>query len=89
MSAPSCAVRDVTVRFVGLAPSEEVVHWVHRCAARNGRGTPLIVVLSAAPSGDAHDVRVQAPGLLSIRERDADPLLAVRNAFDRLAVAWP
>ena len=78
--------RDLTVRFVGGTPNEETLYWVQRCAERCGHPIPLTVVLHSKPGSDGmHEVRLEQLGKLLVQERDPDQLLAVRDAFDRLA----
>jgi len=80
---------DVTVRFIGGPPIDEVVYWIRRCAALRALTGPLTVVLQ--PRGDAssrqYEVRVESPDQVMVTERDPNVLLAVRNAFDGLLAA--
>jgi hypothetical protein len=102
-SPDSIPVPDqLTIRFVRMLPSEEVVYFARRCALKCAISGPLTIAVeasgSAGPGGGAggsageradavYEVRVERDGRLVVSERDPDILLAVRNAFDRLAIS--
>ena len=79
---------DLTVRFVGGAPIDEVVYWVRACAKRREAAGPLTVVLQKKPGAHAktYEVRLERPDRVVLTEEDPNVMLAVRNAFDRFAV---
>jgi hypothetical protein len=81
----------LTIRFLRQAPDDEVLYYVRRCAAERAYGIPLTIVLEPklGPECDLHEVRLEHEGQLVVSERDPEILLAVRNAFDRLAPAEP
>jgi hypothetical protein len=90
MSKPAIAstALDLTVRFVGGPPIDEIVYWIRRCAERRGAQGPLTVVVEQHKAGKhqglAYDVRVERPDRVLVSERDPNLMLAIRNAFDRL-----
>lgn len=78
---------DVTVRFVGYPPSEEIVHFVRRCAKERWIMGPLTVVVKATDlCNREHEIRIEESGGRGIRERGSDVLAAVRDAFDRFEI---
>ena len=81
----------LTVRFLRQAPDDEVLYYVRRCAAEHEVSVPLTIVLEPqqGPARDLHEVRLEHAGRTVVSERDPEILLAVRNAFDRLAPAIP
>jgi hypothetical protein len=87
---PITATDALTVRFVRQAPSEEVIYFARRCAERSGIPGALTMVLESKTSaGDpVHEVRLEQDGRAVVCESDPEILLAVRNAFDRLAMSY-
>lgn len=81
----------VTIRFLRQAPDDEVLYYVRRCAAERASGIALTIIIEPqlGPERDLHEVRLEHDGHLVVSERDPEILLAVRNAFDRLAPAEP
>ena len=77
---------DLTVRFIGGPPIDEVVYWIRRCAVLRAISGPLTVVLQprGEPSAPHYEVRLESPDQVLVTERDSNILLAVRNAFDGL-----
>jgi hypothetical protein len=85
----SAEALDMTVRFVGGPPIDDVVYWVRRCAERMGLTGPLTAVLSPqrASGSTVYEVRIERPDRVLVIERDRNLMLAVRNAFERLPVS--
>jgi hypothetical protein len=92
---------QLTVRFVRMLPSEEVVYFARRCALKCAIAGPLTIAVEAnggasvggggiagEPAEAVYEVRIEQEGRLVVSERDPDILLAVRNAFDRLAISY-
>jgi hypothetical protein len=92
---------QLTVRFVRMLPSEEVVYFARRCALKCAIAGPLTIAVEAnggagigaramagEPAEPVYEVRIERDGQLVVSERDPDILLAVRNAFDRLAISY-
>jgi hypothetical protein len=81
----------LTIRFLRQAPDDEVLYYVRRCAAEHDVCVPLTIVLEPqlGPERDLHEVRLEHAGRTVVSERDPEILLAVRNAFDRLAPSSP
>lgn len=80
---------DLTVRFIGGAPIDEVVHWVKACAKSHAAFGELTVTLEKKPGVHAkkvYEVRLERPDRVLLTERDPNVMLAVRNAFDRWAI---
>ena len=80
---------DLTVRFIGGAPIDEVVYWVKACAKSHAAAGPLTVVLEKKPGAHAkkvYEVRLERPDRVLLTEQDPNVMLAVRNAFDRYAM---
>jgi hypothetical protein len=81
---------DLTVRFIGGAPIDEVVYWVKACAKSHAASGPLTVVLEKKQGAHAkkrvYEVRLERPDRVLLTEQDPNVMLAVRNAFDRLAL---
>jgi hypothetical protein len=76
---------DSIVTFRGMDPSEVVVWFVHRCAARLP-GETASVHATVEPKDGRYQVRLhvsQAGHACDVAEIDADALIAVRNAFAR------
>jgi hypothetical protein len=90
MSKPATVATalDLTVRFVGGPPIDEIVYWIRRCAERRmAHGTLTVVVeqkKAEKQHGLAYDVRLERPDRVLVTESDPNLMLAVRNAFDRL-----
>jgi hypothetical protein len=84
--ATSETALDLTVRFVGGPPIDEIVYWIRRCAERQMAQGPLTVVVEQKPNkrGQAYDVRLERPDRVLLSERDPNLMLAIRNAFERL-----
>lgn len=79
---------ELIVRFVGGPPSEELLYFVRRCAARQALPRTLTVVVCWHPDlKSMREVRLEQPGRVLLREHEPDIMLAVRNAFDRLPTA--
>lgn len=78
----------LTIRFVRQLPNEEVVYYARRCAQKSHFAGPLTIVLEAKPHSGSpmHEVRLEQDGRALITESDPEILLAIRNAFDRLAM---
>ena len=89
MNKPATSMEslDLTVRFVGGPPIDEVVYWIRRCAERQLASGPLTVVLDAQDKSRMHEVRIERPDRILVTERDPNIMLAVRNAFKRLPLA--
>jgi hypothetical protein len=81
----------LTIRFLRQPPDDEVLYYVRRCAKEHAVSVPLTIVLERelGPEQDLHEVRLEHAGRTVVSERDPEILLAVRNAFDRLAPAEP
>ncbi len=80
---------DLTVRFIGGAPIDEVVYWVKACAKNRSAFGELTVTLEKKPGAHAkkvYEVRLERPDRVLLTEQDPNVMLAVRNAFDRLAL---
>jgi hypothetical protein len=88
-SEPRASAADLTIRFLGGPPSEEVVHFARRCMARAGVRGPTTLVLQWGRGGRklGGEVRLELPSGAAVSERDPDVLLAIRNACERAAVA--
>jgi hypothetical protein len=97
-SIPVPVPDQLTIRFVRMPPSEEVVYFARRCAHRCAISGPLTIAIEASggagagasasePADAVYEVRVEQQGRLVVSERDPEILLAVRNAFDRLAIS--
>ena len=90
MNKPATAATplDLTVRFVGGPPIDEIVYWVRRCAESRMAQGPLTVVVEQKKEpkqhGRSYDVRLERPDRVLVSERDPNLMLAIRNAFDRL-----
>jgi hypothetical protein len=84
---------DLTVKFIGGPPIDDVVYWIRRCAERSQMTGALTVVLERKPatgsagSSNAYEVRLERPDRVLVSERDPNLMLAVRTAFDRLPLA--
>jgi hypothetical protein len=75
---------ELTVRFVGGPPSEEVLRWAQQCAARITLPFPLTLVLRwKADKASAQEVRLESAGKVLVSETEPDLLIAVSNAFAR------
>jgi hypothetical protein len=96
--SPQPVPDQLTIRFVRMPPSEEVVYFARRCAHKCAIAGPITIVVEAsggaAAGGGAggqadaiYEVRLEREGRLVVSERDPEILLAVRNAFDRLAIS--
>jgi hypothetical protein len=91
---------QLTIRFLRMPPSEEVVYFARRCAHKCAIAGPITIALEASggPSAGAggggepgelvYEVRLEQDGRLVVSERDPEVLIAVRNAFDRLAISY-
>lgn len=86
---PGSTSLDLTVKFVGGPPIDDVVYWIRRCAERYRIVGPLTVVLEPKPiaGSKSYEVRLERPDRVLVTERDPNLMLAVRNAFDRLPVS--
>ena len=82
-------ILDLTVRFVGGPPIDDVVYLIRRCAERLGLKGTLTAVLEPkrAHSSKVYEVRLERPERVLVIERDRNLMLAIRNAFDRLPVS--
>lgn len=82
-------ILDLTVRFVGGPPIDDVVYLIRRCAERLGLKGPLTAVLEPkhARRSKVYEVRLERPERVLVIERDRNLMLAIRNAFDRLPVS--
>jgi hypothetical protein len=80
---------DLTVRFVGGPPIDELVYWIRRCAEGRSVKGPLTVVLETTSHAASrrYEVRLERPDRILATERDVNAMLAVRNAFERLPSA--
>ena len=78
---------DLTVRFIGGAPIDEVVQWIRSCARSHATGGPLTVVLQKKPGPKSrlYEVRLERPDRVLLTEQDPDVMLAVSHAFDRFS----
>ena len=100
--SPDSVRAELTIRFVRQPPSEEVVYFARRCARKCAIAGPLTIVLEASAGSDGpagiesgsgstdaiFEVRLEQEGRVVVSERDPEILLAVRNAFDRLAINY-
>lgn len=88
-SAADSEALDLTVRFVGGPPIDDVVYWVRRCAERQGLTGALSAVLEPkrASGSTVYEVRLERPDRVLVTEREPNLMLAIRNAFDRLPVS--
>jgi hypothetical protein len=77
---------DLTVKFVGGPPIDDVVYWIRRCAQQQHVSGPLTVVLEpkTTANGKVYEVRLERPDRVLASERDRNLMVAVRNAFERL-----
>lgn len=79
---------DLTVRFLGGPPSEEVVRFAQSCASQTPLAVPVTLVLQWNANKTApREVRIESEGRVVLREAEPDLLVAVRNAFARAAIA--
>lgn len=81
---------DLTVRFVGGPPIDDVVYAIRRWAERYGLTGPLTAVLEpkkAASNSKVYEVRLERPERVLVIERDRNLMLAIRRAFERLPVS--
>lgn len=85
----SASSLDLTVKFVGGPPIDDVVYWIRRCAERYQIVGPLTVVLEPKPVAGTkgYEVRLERPERVLVTERDSNLMLAVRTAFERLPVS--
>ena len=76
---------DVTVHFVGHAPSEDVVRFALHCAKERWLTGPLTVVVEGAGDASAsqHQIRIERPGHDGVVHSGPELLPAIRAAFDR------
>jgi hypothetical protein len=89
-AAPGTKADQLTIRFVRQLPNEEVVFYARRCAQKSEIPGPLTIVLESKSSAGEpmHEVRLEQDGAVVVSESDPEILLAVRNAFDRLAMSY-
>ena len=89
MDKPVAAGLDLTVKFVGGPPIDDVVYFVRRCAERQGLTGALTAVLEpkSSASSKLYEVRLERPDRVLAIERDRNLMLAIRHAFDRLPVS--
>jgi hypothetical protein len=80
---------DLTVRFVGGPPIDDVVYAVRRWAERYGVNGTLTAVLEpkSTVQGKVYEVRLERPERVLVIERDRNLMLAIRHAFERLPVS--
>lgn len=79
---------DLIVTFRAQPPSEEVVYFARRCAAKlPGARRPMVVFVEARPDTQRVTVRGRGAGGGQTVAEDPDVFLAIRNAFDRCSTA--
>jgi hypothetical protein len=91
---PGSTSLDLTVRFIGGPPIDDVVYWIRHCAQQHRLTGPITAVLEPRQTAGSrtYEVRLERPDRVLVTERDPNLMLAVRNAFERLplsAVAHP
>lgn len=77
---------DLTVRFVGGPPIDEIVYWIRSCAERQHVAGALTVAIETKTKAHSrvYEVRLERPDRILVKERDANLMHAIRNAFGRL-----
>ena len=80
---------DLTVRFVGGPPIDDVVYAIRRSAERYNVSGTLTAVLEPKKTahGKVYEVRLERPERVLVTERDRNLMLAIRHAFERLPVS--
>ncbi len=86
---PRSTSLDLTVKFVGGPPIDDVVYWIRRCAEQHRVTGPLTAVLEPKQTARSrtYEVRLERPDRVLVTERDPNLMLAVRNAFERLPLS--
>jgi len=87
-TSPAPTLPGLAVTFRGQPPTEDIVYFAQRCAAKlRGHRGLVVVVVEARPG--TQRITIRGPGIGYIVAEDPDAFLAIRNAFDRCSPEAP